>query len=51
MSDVFNCQVQTLIDDSSVTLGTIMASRFVGALRSEVEKMETNIKAMQVFPQ
>ena len=42
--------MQTLIDDSSVTLGTIMASRFVGALRAEVEKMESNIKMMQARP-
>jgi len=40
-------EIQALLDESMVTIGTIMASRYVGGIRPEVEKMETNVRMMQ----
>ena len=40
-------EVQALLDDSMATISTIMASRYVGGIRSEVEKMEANVRMMQ----
>ena len=40
-------EVQAALDDSMVTIGTIMASRFVGGIRPEVERMETNLRCLQ----
>lgn len=40
-------EVQAALDDSMVTIGTIMASRYVSGIRPEVEKMETNLRCLQ----
>jgi len=40
-------EVQAALDDSMVTIGTIMASRFVAGIRHEVEKMEHNLRCLQ----
>ena len=40
-------EVQAALDDSMVTVGTIMASRFVGGIRADVEKMEANLRTLQ----
>ena len=40
-------EVQAALGDSMVTIGTVMASRFVGGIRPEVEKMETNLRCLQ----
>ncbi len=40
-------EVQGALDESMVTVGTIMASRFVSGIRTEVEKMETNLRSLQ----
>jgi dynein heavy chain len=39
--------VQAALDESMVTVGSIMASRFVSGIRTEVEKMETNLRSLQ----
>jgi len=39
-------EIQALLDDSMVTMGTITASRFVAGIRTEVDKMEG---ALQLF--
>ena len=39
--------LQAVLDDSMITIGTILASKFVAGIRAEVEKMETSIKTIQ----
>jgi dynein heavy chain len=39
--------VQALLDESMMTIGTILASRYVAGIRPEVEKMETALKSLQ----
>lgn len=39
--------VQAMLDESMMTIGTILASRYVGGIRGEVEKMETALKTLQ----
>ena len=39
--------VQALLDESMMTIGTILASRFVGGIRNEVEKMENQLRSVQ----
>eukprot|EP00873_Tetraselmis_striata_P045243 jgi/Tetstr1/465507/TSEL_010176.t1 len=36
-------EVQVVLEDSMVTMSTILASRFVGGIRGEVEKVERNM--------
>jgi dynein heavy chain len=40
-------EIQALLDDSMVTMGTILSSRFVAGIRPEVEKMETSLRSLQ----
>jgi hypothetical protein len=40
-------EIQALLDDSMVTMGTILASRFVAGIRPEVEKMEGSLRSLQ----
>ena len=39
--------VQAMLDESMMTIGTILASRYVGGIRPEVEKMEHALKTLQ----
>ena len=39
--------IQAMLDESMMTIGTILASRFVGGIRNEVEKMENQLRSVQ----
>eukprot|EP00960_Hanusia_phi_P070417 767305-Hanusia_phi.AAC.13 len=39
--------VQAMLDESMVSVGTILASRYVAGIRTDVEKMEGNLKSLQ----
>ena len=39
--------VQANLDESMMTVGTILASRYVAGIRTEVEKMESSLKSVQ----
>ena len=39
--------VQALLDESMMTIGTILASKFVAGIRNDVEKMEGQLKSVQ----
>ena len=40
-------EVQAMLDESMMTIGTILASRYVSGIRNEVEKMESALKSLQ----
>ncbi len=40
-------EIQALLDDSMVSMGTILSSRFVKGIRPEVETMEGKLKSLQ----
>ena len=40
-------EIQALLDDSMVTMGTILSSRFVKGIRTEVEIMEGKLRSLQ----
>ena len=40
-------EIQALLDDSMTTMGTILSSRFVKGIRTEVEAMEVRLRSLQ----